>query len=86
MIAGFRALLEEQVRTSPQVQALVRCEDPALTAYFEDRHPRRNQTRAGRGVRVNRDLSQAGETLARRIGLRPGVEPASHAGRRLLGE
>ena len=87
MIAGFRALLEEQVRHSVQVQALVRREDPALEAYFETRHPRRSQTRAGRGVRVNRDLSRVGEALARRIGLRHGVEPAARAsGRRLLPE
>lgn len=86
MIAGFRALLEAQVRTSPQVQALVRRGDPALEAYFEERHPRRSQTRAGHGVCVNRALSRAGEALARRIGLRHGVQPATRGGRRLLGE
>jgi len=85
MVAGFRALLDDQLRTSPQVQALVRREDPALEDYFEDRHPRQTQTRAGRGVRVNRELRRDGEALARRIGLRHGVSPAAHATRRLLG-
>jgi hypothetical protein len=85
MVAGFRALLDEQLRTSPQIQALVRREDPALEDYFEERHPHQRQTRAGRGVRVNRDLRQAGEALARRIGLRRGVQPPTGPGRRLLG-
>jgi hypothetical protein len=86
MVAGFRALLNEQVRTSPQVQALVRREDPALEDYFCERHPRQHQTRAGRGVRVNANLRQHGEALARRIGLRHGVpQPAPGPGRRLLG-
>jgi hypothetical protein len=85
MVAGFRALLDEQLRTSPQVQALVRREDPALEDYFEDRHPRRKQTRAGHGVRVNHDLRRDGEALARRIGMRHGVHPPSGPGRRLLG-
>jgi hypothetical protein len=84
MVAGFRALLDEQVRTSPQVQALVRCADPALDEYFEQRHPRQSQTRAGRGVRINRDLRRDGEVLARRIGLRRGVHPRAGSGPRLL--
>jgi hypothetical protein len=62
----------------------VRREDPALAEFFGERHPRRRQTRAGRGVRVNRDLSRAGEALARRIGLRHGVEPPGQASARRL--
>jgi len=84
MVAGFRALLAEQVRTSPQVQALVRCEDPALEDFLYDRHPYQRQTRAGRGVRVNDSLRRDGEVLARRIGLRHGVEPHATDGRRRL--
>jgi hypothetical protein len=85
MVAGFRALLDEQLRTSPQVQALVRREDPALEGYFEERHPHQRQTRAGRGVRIDPRLRQDGEALARRIGLRHGVNPATHDTSRLLG-
>jgi hypothetical protein len=84
MVAGFRALLDEQLRTSPQVQALVRCADPALEDYFEERHPHQTQTRAGRGVRIDHGLRQDGEALARRIGLRRGVQPTAGPGRRLL--
>jgi hypothetical protein len=84
MIAGFSALLAEQVRTSPQVAALVRREDPALEEYFDERHPHRHQTRAGRGVRVNHTVRRDGEILARRIGLRHGVQPATAGDRRRL--
>lgn len=86
MISGFRALLDAQVRASPQVRALVHRGDAGLDAYVAERHPWTRSTSRGRSVSVNQGLHSAGEARARRIGLHRGVQPpGADRPRRLLG-